>query len=298
MRLAAEKAIQEELPEILAKENLPIVEAPKVSTDTPERGKVLSFTARAPLAPEIELPDYKSIGEKLRGNKEDISVTDEEHNEALTHLKRERARIDKIEAGEEPAKASEAAREMKEEELPAIDDAFAQAIGYENAEAFSKALRENIKNEKEFRAREKVRAQILDELAEKAKISYPALLKEYEIDDMQARLTDDLSRMGHTLDAYLAEQKKTPEELRKEWEPAADRRAKVRLILGEIARKEALEPDPEIVEHELVHAKEHFPSGDETMLRMHVVHALRNEMVLRFLESGEKQPLPPHNHEH
>src|SRR3569832_118612 len=76
LREAAEHAIQHELPEILAKENLPIVDTPRVSTDTPESGKPLKFTARAPLAPKIELPDYKAIAKKITDKKEDTSVTD------------------------------------------------------------------------------------------------------------------------------------------------------------------------------------------------------------------------------
>ena len=48
MRHAAEMAIENELPILLAKESLGIVEAPRVTTDTPESGKPLVFTARAP----------------------------------------------------------------------------------------------------------------------------------------------------------------------------------------------------------------------------------------------------------
>src|ERR1700734_3276185 len=55
LRHAAEHAIQHELPELLAEQQLPIVETPRVTTDTPEAGKPLKFTARAALAPEIKL---------------------------------------------------------------------------------------------------------------------------------------------------------------------------------------------------------------------------------------------------
>src|SRR5665213_715762 len=91
LRHAAEHAIQHELPEILAKENLPIVETPRVSTDAPESGKPLKFTARAALAPEVELADYKKIATK-HSKKGDSSVSEEEHTQALIHLRRERAR--------------------------------------------------------------------------------------------------------------------------------------------------------------------------------------------------------------
>src|ERR1700744_6000772 len=100
LRHAAEHAIQHELPEILAKEQLPVVQAPQVSTDTPEAGKALKFTARAALAPE------------------------EKHQQTMTHLRRERARIDKIETGTDPQKAAEEVKALADADLPALDDQF------------------------------------------------------------------------------------------------------------------------------------------------------------------------------
>lgn len=297
LKHAAEHAIQHELPEILAAEKLPIVEAPRVTTDTPEIGKPLKFTARAALAPEVKLPDYKEIAAKHYATKEDTSVSDDEHTQALTHIKRERARIDKIEAGSEPQKAAEESRTMKEDELPALDDAFVQSLGYESAEKFSEALRSNIQTEKEMRAEEKRRAAMLDALVADSVISYPATLRDYELNDMESRLKDDLTRMGQTLESYLAQTKKTREEIRAEWNDAADKRAKVRLILAEIARVEKIEPDEKALTHELEHARQHYPQADPDALRAHIAHAMRNDMTLRFL-AGDTTPIPLSRHEH
>ncbi|MCE9541529.1 hypothetical protein K8R03_03155 [Candidatus Kaiserbacteria bacterium] len=289
MRHAAETAIQHELPELLAKENLLIVEAPKVTTDTPESGKPLVFTARAALAPEITLPDYKAIGKKHSEIKEDTTVTDEEHAQALMHLRRERARIDKIESGTEPQKAAEESKAMEEKDLPELDDAFVQSLGIESAEKFTETVRSNIKTEKEMRAMEKRRASILDELVKNSTVRFPATLREYELDDMEARLKDDLSRIGQSLESYFAETKKTREEVRASWKDAADNRAKVRLVLAEIARKENIEPDEASLMHELEHAKEHYPQADPEALRAHIAHAMKNEMTLRMLEGNEEK---------
>lgn len=299
MRAAAEEAVQNELPLLLAAESLPIVEAPRVTTDTPENGKPLVFTARAALAPNVELPDYVSVGKKHQETKEDTSVTDEEHAQALTHLRRERVRIDKLESGTDAQKAAEESRSMEEKDLPQLDDEFVQSLGYENTAAFSDVLRKNIQTEKELKASEKRRSMILDELVEKSKISYPATLREFELEEMEARLKDDLSRMGQTLDAYLTETKKTRDELLASWQDAADKRAKVRLILSSIANKELIEPDADALAHEVEHAKEHYPSADPDALRSHIAHGMRNEMTLRFLEGNpEKVGHTAHDHGH
>src|SRR5262249_12080746 len=156
----------------------------------------------------------------------------------------------------------------------ALDDVFVQSLGYESTEKFSEALRTNIKTEKEMQAREKRRAALLDELIKDASIKYPAMLREYELDDMEARMKDDIARAGATFESYLAQTKKTREEIRAGWKEAADKRAKVRLILTEIARKEKIDADEKTLEHEIEHAKEHYPNASADVLRAHIAHAL------------------------
>lgn len=299
LRHAAQHAIEHELPELLAAENLLIIESPRVTTESPEAGKPLKFSARAALAPQVELPDYKKIAKKIQAGKEEVSVSDEEHKQAMTHLRRERARIDKIEAGAEAQKAAAEAQALAEADLPILDDMFVQSLGYESTEKFSEALRTNIKTEKEMQAREKRRAELLDELVKDSKINYPAALREYELDDMEARMKEDISRLGMTFEAYLTQIKKTRVQIRGDWKDAADKRAKVRLILTEIARKEHVEPDQKALDHEFEHAKKHYPEANAQALRAHIAHAMRNEATLRFLE-GDTEPIAvtEHNHVH
>ena len=287
-RHAAEIAIDHVLPELLAEQKLPIVEAPKVTVGTPEKDKPLSFTARAPLAPEITLADYRKIAAKHNAKKEEVAVTDEEHAAAMLHIRRERSRIDKVEAGVSPQEAAEQSRAAEEKDLPALDDEFVMQLGYESTEHFSKILRDNMKNEKEKQTAEKRRTAILDELVDASKVSYPIILLAYELDDMEARLADDLAGMNLALPAYLAETKKTHEEMRESWKPAADKRAKVRLILSEISRKENIEPDAARLEEEIKNAQAHYPKVNVEVIRSHVGHAMRNEATMAFLDGIEK----------
>ena len=98
---------------------------------------------------------------------------------------------------------------------------------------------------------------------------------------------------------YLKEIGKTRDELRATWNDAADKRAKVRLILAEIARKEAIDADEKALSHEIEHAREHYPQADPDALRSHIAHAMRNEAVLRFLEGNtEEVGHTSHDHSH
>jgi FKBP-type peptidyl-prolyl cis-trans isomerase (trigger factor) len=283
-----EHAVHHELPEMLAAADARIVASPQVTVEKAPSSfpatEPIVFTARAPMAPEIKLPDYKKIAAKHNKEKAEVEVTDKEHQETLNHLKRERARITKVELGLSPQEAMDQARAMEEKDLPDLDDEFVKSLGYESAEKFTDAVKTNIKNEKELREVEKRRAAMLDELVKEAKISYPAMLLEFELDDMEARMQDDIQRMGLTMEKYLAETKKTKEEIRESWKEAADNRAKMRLVLSQIAQEEKIDADQERYQKELSHAKEHYPNADESNLSAHISHALRNEAVITWLE--------------
>jgi FKBP-type peptidyl-prolyl cis-trans isomerase (trigger factor) len=289
LRETIEHAIQHDLPEILAGESVNIVSSPKVVVESAPKSlpatEPIVFSARAPLAPEVTLPDYKSIAKKHTEKKEEIVVSDEEHAQTMTHLKRERARITKVELGESAAEAAKAAQAMEERDLPALDDEFLKSIGYESLEKFSESVRTNIKNEKELQATEKRRAAMLDALIDAPTVKYPRLLLDYEVDDMMARLKQDLANMQIPFDTYLAQVKKTEDGVRKESEPTADKRAKMRLVLSHIAIAEKIDADPARLEKEMINAKKHYPEANDANLRAHIHHALRNEAVIAFLEN-------------
>ncbi len=297
MRLAAERAIERELPEILVKESVMIIESPKVTTDSPVFGEVLAFTARAPMAPRVTLPDYKKIMVGQGEAKEIAPVLDSEVADALTHIRRERVRIDKIEGGMDQAKASEESRAIDSANLPELDDAFAISIGYESREKFEGALRTNMQTEKEMQASQKRRGTLLDELVKQSTIHYPKVLREYELDDLQAQFIEDLKRSSVTIEQYLKDTKKTPETLRTDFEKGADMRVKIRLVLSEIGRIEHIEPSDEVIDHELTHAIERYPKSDPQALRANITHALRNEMTIRFLE-GNTEVVGHTGHDH
>ena len=286
LKHAVEHALERELPELLAAESLLPIEPPRVSMEPPQSGKPLIFTALIALMPKVELPEYKTVAKRHPpAGGQAIEVSNEEHEQALIHLRRERFRIEKMESGVEPQKASDESRSTEEKDLPALDDAFVQSLGYENTEKFSETLHTNIKTEKERHAKEKRRAAILEDLVKDSKILYPSILREYELDEMEARIKDDLARIGRSFEEYLSEVKKTRDAIRADWKDASDTRAKTRLILSEIARKENLDVDPKALEHQLERAKKLYPSAPPETLRTNLSHALRNEAVLTFLET-------------
>jgi F0F1-type ATP synthase alpha subunit len=88
---------------------------------------------------------YVSIADK-----KPAVVSDDEHAETLTHFRRERARVEKLEAGVDPKEAAEASKTLAAADLPTLDDAFVKPFGYESVAAFETAVRENLQHEKEL----------------------------------------------------------------------------------------------------------------------------------------------------
>jgi len=87
--------------------------------------------------------------------------------------------------------------------------------------------------EKDEENRHATEVELLETLAEKSEFSeIPELLVKNEVDSMVHELEHSIEERGLVFADYLRDLKKTPNELRKDFEPQAIRRVKVALVLG------------------------------------------------------------------
>ncbi len=270
---ASELALQQIYPEIIIGENIRVAGQPKITLTKLARGNPLGFKINVAIVPEFKLPNYKKIASKSNAKDDDLLVTDEEIEKSLKEVQKSRA--PKIEEG-------------KEEVLPEITDEFVKTLGeFENVEDFKKKLKENLALEKEYRAKEKKRAEILEEIVKETKIEVPEVLIQSEISKLQSQFEETLKQMKFTLADYLKQLKKTEEEIRKEWAPEGEKRAKLQLIINQIAIEEKLEADQKEIEHEAEHLLEHYKDVSPERAKIYVEMMLTNEKVLKFL--GEQK---------
>ena len=75
------------------------------------------------------------------------------------------------------------------------------------------------------------------------------------------------------------------EDIRKEWTPHAEKKAKLQLILNAIAKEEKIAPAPEEIEAEVNHIVEHYKDADRERAYVYADTVLTNEKVFEFLES-------------
>jgi trigger factor len=175
--------------------------------------------------------------------------------------------------------------------LPEFNDEFVRSLGeFKDIAEFKEKIREMIGLNKKDEAREKLRIRIADALSDATTIEIPDIMIETELNRTQGQFEDDIERMGVKLEDYLKHAKKTIEEIRKEWLPHAEKKAKLQLILNAISDAEKIKPDQKEIEAEVAHIVEHYKDADKERAAVYADTVLTNEKVFQMLEkSGEKE---------
>ena len=149
---------------------------------------------------------------------------------------------------------------------------------------FKAKIREHLTIQKKQDVTAAHRAKITDAIIEETKVELPQVLIDSELEQMFAQMNEDLSRANLKMDDYLGHIKKTKEDLKKEWTPAAEKRAKLQLVLNEIAKKEAVVPDQAQVDSQVAQLLQQYTDADEMRVRVYVTSVMTNEAVMQMLE--------------
>ena len=279
----AEMALGEHYPKILAGkiegekiDALDVIGRPEISITKLARKNPLGFKIKTAVLPAIKLSDYKKIAQDtLRsdlGNskRSDLEVTDADVENTILDIRKSRApkmhmatppqpHLNPLLKGEEEFSPFPFQGKAGDEvELPEFNDAFVQALGpFKDVEDFKNKLKENIKLEKANQAKEKTRLKIIEKIIEDSQIDVPEILVDLELDKILYRMESDITAMGLKFEDYLKHLNKTKEDLRKEFKNDGEKKAKLGLILNEIAKVEKIIADEEQVAKEVAHILEH-----------------------------------------
>jgi len=141
--------------------------------------------------------------------------------------------------------------EVKERRLPEIDDELAQTVGdFESLDELRERIRANLQTRREIEARERLAEEVLAAVMSQARVEFPPLMVERELDEMIADYADHLERRGLTLEKALEMQGKSEQELRDELRVEARERVRRALVLGKVVEQEGIELEPGEVEEE------------------------------------------------
>lgn len=310
----ANLALRDAYVKAIDEEKISPITEPKVTITKLAKGNPLEMTITVTLMPEVELPAYKKLAKEAMKDDEKVEVTDKDIDDVLEELRKGRAvkhdhdhahdhsheghdhdhaheHVEEAKEGVDVASQQAATQDEKktEVELPPLDDAFAQSFGpdFKTLGDLKSKVGENLKLEKEQKAREKRRTAIIEKLIAETKVELPDAIVEQELNNMLAQMRADITRFGGTWEEYLTHAKKTEEEIKADWRNDAVKRAMSQLVLHKIAEAEKLQATDEEIEVELVRLLAQVQDADENSAKSYLYQALTNEKVLKFLEESK-----------
>ncbi len=131
--------------------------------------------------------------------------------------------------------------EIKEMELPALNDEFARKLGddFKDLETLEKKLKEDIVKREESRIDGELKKNLLEKIAERIEFELPESLVESEVRKTTENIRQNLIRSGSSMEKAGLDETR----LRQNLKPGAEKRVKEMLILGKIAGDNGLSID-------------------------------------------------------
>lgn len=298
----ASLAFQEIYPALLKEHAIDAIGRPSIQITKLAEGNPLGFSISTAVMPKISLPDYKKIASQVNKTKEIFEVLDEEVQKAIEDIRTMKAKQDlfkKMQNGEIPKDESiennkdESPEEIQKRideklELPELNDEFAQSVGgFKTVQELKKAVKENITQEKERRADDKNRIDIIEQIIKETKLEIPDIVVDAELDQLMHRMKSDVAQMGMDFKEYLEKLKKTEEDVRADARKDAEKRAQIQFIVATIAREENINADEKRVQDEVEKIRKEYSDVSEEAAQAYIENILINDEVFKMLQSQE-----------
>lgn len=176
--------------------------------------------------------------------------------------------------------------------LPEINDEFAKGLGkFENLEDLKKNLKKGITAEEEMKAKEKLRGELINQVAEKTTVEIPEIMIESELNNMINEFKNNITQTGIEFEEYLKSVNTNLEKLKSEWQSMAEKRTKTGLVMREISLQEEIKISDEEIEKKVNETLKFYPNEEELRKNMdlekfkdHMAGVIMNEKVFEMLE--------------
>jgi trigger factor len=131
---------------------------------------------------------------------------------------------------------------IKEKKLPEINDELAQDISekFQTLDDLKADIRKKLEAAVKSALRSRTITRLLDSVVETSTIPLPASMVDYQLEAMWQDYASQLRIDEKRLVQLLESQGRSVEDVRKEWLPAAEKRARLQLVVSEIAKKEGI----------------------------------------------------------
>jgi trigger factor len=139
--------------------------------------------------------------------------------------------------------------EVREQKLPALDDAFAEKLGkFESVAALRADVEQRIGSAKRQERRRRREQAVVEQLRERHPVELPQGVVEHEQEHLLREYAEELAGRGVDIENAGIEWPKLAEEMK----PAAERRVHARLLLDAVADRDAVTVDEDEFERTLL----------------------------------------------
>ncbi len=154
--------------------------------------------------------------------------------------------------------------QIKEKELPELDDEFVQEVSeFETLEAMKTDLKEKLQKNAEDKSISNLEEQLIEKVSALSKVEPPKTLVDRQIDRMIGDLESYLRYQGMSLDQFIEMSGKSREDMREDKREEATERAKANLVLDAIAKKEGITADDSEIEAKIAEIAESYNDDPE-----------------------------------
>lgn len=150
---------------------------------------------------------------------------------------------------------------VNELKLPELNDEFAAKCGpFTDVKELKADIKREITAQKEREAKEKLKDELVAELADSSKVALPELLIDDQMRSIEQDLMQNLSYRGLTMDSYLKTQgfKDKADWQKKEARPAAEKRVKAGFVLAELSKELGVEVSREELDAQISTFKQQY----------------------------------------
>lgn len=142
--------------------------------------------------------------------------------------------------------------EIKEEQLPELDDDFAKDVSeFDTLEELKKNETEKLVKSKKERAENMMKDAALKAVYDANDIEVPEILVKEEIDNTITQMKQKLMQQGVEWDTYLGYIKKEESAIRQDQQEAAGRTVKTRMLVAAVVEKEKIKASDEDLEKQI-----------------------------------------------
>jgi trigger factor len=151
-------------------------------------------------------------------------------------------------------------KKIEAQHLPTVDEAFIKSLGIAagTTEALRADVKKNLEREVKFRILARNKAAAMDSLVKVAELDVPKALVESEVERMSEGAREDLKKRG----VKDADKAPIPTEI---FQPQAERRVRLGLVVAELVRQNALQAKPEQLQSHIEELSQSYEKPAEVM---------------------------------